>query len=391
MSGPLTGFKIIEMAGMGPGPFCGMLLADMGADVVRVERLTVSDRGIDFPPQFDLLNRGKRSVAIDLKTEEGKAALLNLIGQADALIEGFRPGVMERLGLGPDECQIQNPNLVYGRITGWGQEGPLAQAAGHDLNYIALSGAVHSIGPADGKPSVPLNLIGDFGGGALYLAMGILAAILEAQKSGNGQVVDAAMVDGVASLMTMQYALKQMGAWKGPRGHNLLDGGAPFYDVYETSDGKHISVAPVERRFYEELIERIGLSDTPLPKQNDPKGWSELRVRLSETFKKRTRTEWCELLEGSDACFAPVLDMMEATQHPHSVERYVYTEIEGVVQPNPAPRFSRTPSEVKHAAPVMGADTRHVFLDWGFSASTVDDLESKGLIAGHSVTEVLKF
>jgi len=382
MSGPLRGFKIIEMAGMGPGPFCGMLLADMGADVVRVERLTVSDRGIDFPPQFDLLNRGKRSVAIDLKTEEGKAALLNLIGQADALIEGFRPGVMERLGLGPDECQIQNPNLVYGRITGWGQEGPLAQAAGHDLNYIALSGAVHSIGPADGKPSVPLNLIGDFGGGALYLAMGILAAILEAQKSGKGQVVDAAMVDGVASLMTMQYALKQMGAWKGPRGHNLLDGGAPFYDVYETSDGKHISVAPVERRFYEELIERIGLSDMPLPKQNDPKGWSELRERLSETFKKRTRTEWCELLEGSDACFAPVLDMMEVTQHPHSIERRVYTEIEGVVQPNPAPRFSRTPSEVKHAAPVMGADTRPVFLDWGFSASTVDDLESKGLIAG---------
>jgi len=382
MSGPLRGFKIIEMAGMGPGPFCGMLLADMGADVVRVERLTVSDRGIDFPPQFDLLNRGKRSVAIDLKTEEGKAALLNLIGQADALIEGFRPGVMERLGLGPDECQIQNPNLVYGRITGWGQEGPLAQAAGHDLNYIALSGAVHSIGPVDGKPIVPLNLIGDFGGGALYLAMGILAAILEAQKSGKGQVVDAAMVDGVASLMTMQYALKQMGAWKGPRGHNLLDGGAPFYDVYETSDGKHISVAPVERRFYEELIERIGLSDMPLPKQNDPKGWSELRERLSETFKKRTRTEWCELLEGSDACFAPVLDMMEVTQHPHSIERRVYTEIEGVVQPNPAPRFSRTPSEVKHAAPVMGADTRPVFLDWGFSASTVDDLESKGLIAG---------
>lgn len=382
MSGPLRGFKIIEMAGMGPGPFCGMLLADMGADVVRVERLTVSDRGIDFPPKFDLLNRGKRSVAIDLKTEEGKAALLNLIGQADALIEGFRPGVMERLGLGPDECQIQNPNLVYGRITGWGQEGPLAQAAGHDLNYIALSGAVHSIGPVDGKPIVPLNLIGDFGGGALYLAMGILAAILEAQKSGKGQVVDAAMVDGVASLMTMQYALKQMGAWKGPRGHNLLDGGAPFYDVYETSDGKHISVAPVERRFYEELIERIGLSDMPLPKQNDPKGWSELRERLSETFKKRTRTEWCELLEGSDACFAPVLDMMEVTQHPHSIERRVYTEIEGVVQPNPAPRFSRTPSEVKHAAPVMGADTRPVFLDWGFSASTVDDLESKGLIAG---------
>ena len=381
MSGPLKGFKIIEMAGMGPGPFCGMLLADMGADVVRVERLTVGDRGIDFLPQFDLLNRGKRSVAIDLKTEEGKSTLLNLMGHADALIEGFRPGVMERLGLGPVECQIQNPKLVYGRITGWGQEGPLAQAAGHDLNYVALSGAVHSIGPAAGKPSVPLNLIGDFGGGALYLAMGILAAILEAQKSGQGQVVDAAMVDGVASLMTMQYALKQMGAWKGPRGHNLLDGGAPFYDVYETADGKHISVAPVERRFYEELIERIGLKDSPLPKQNDPKGWSELREHLSEAFKKRTRAEWCELLEGTDACFAPVLDMMEATQHPHSIERHVYTEIDGVVQPNPAPRFSRTPSEIKHAAPAMGADTRNVFLDWGFSESVVDHLEAKGFIA----------
>jgi alpha-methylacyl-CoA racemase len=381
MPGPLTGVKIIEMAGMGPGPFCGMLLADMGADVVRIERLMLGDRGIDFLPQFDLLNRGKRSVAIDLKSDEGRAALLTLISQADALIEGFRPGVMERLGLGPAECLSNNPRLVYGRITGWGQEGPLAQAAGHDLNYVSLAGAVHSIGPAEGKPSVPLNLIGDFGGGALYLAMGLLAAIIEARQSGKGQVVDAAMVDGVASLMTMQYALKQMGAWPGARGRNLLDGGAPFYDVYETSDGHYISIAPVEGRFYKELLDRIGLKDDDLPAQNDPKGWDKVRQRLDIIFKSRSRLEWSGLLEGTDACFAPVLDLMEATQHPHNVERNVYAEIEGVVQPNPAPRFSRTRSTVSHGAPKVGANTKDVLADWGFPLEQINDLQNKGFIA----------
>ena len=381
MSGPLTGIRIIEMAGMGPGPFCGMLLADMGADVVRVERLAASDRGIDFPPRFDLLNRSKRSIAVDLKVAEGKASLLQLIAGADALIEGYRPGVMERLGLGPQDCQRVNPKLVYGRITGWGQDGPLAQAAGHDLNYIALTGALHAIGPADGKPSVPLNLIGDFGGGALYLAMGMLAAILEARQSGQGQVVDTAMVDGVASLMTMQYALKQMGAWKGARGKNLLDGGAPFYDVYETADGRHVSVAPVERRFYEELLERMGLSTAELPAQNNAKEWDQLRARLSEVFKTRTRDEWCSLLEGSDACFAPVLDIEEAAAHAHQVARGVYTRVDGVLQAQPAPRFSRTPASLRNAPPAPGSNTREVLLDWGFDKQAVDQLQSAGHVA----------
>jgi alpha-methylacyl-CoA racemase len=377
----LTGIRIIEMAGMGPGPFCGMLLADMGADVVRVERLAASDRGIDFPPRFDLLNRSKRSIAVDLKVAEGKASLLQLIASADALIEGYRPGVMERLGLGPQDCQRVNPKLVYGRITGWGQDGPLAQAAGHDLNYIALSGALHAIGPANGKPSVPLNLIGDFGGGALYLAMGMLAAILEARQSGQGQVVDTAMVDGVASLMTMQYALKQMGAWKGARGKNLLDGGAPFYDVYETADGRHVSVAPVERRFYEELLERMGLSTAELPAQNNAKEWDQLRARLSEVFKTRTRDEWCSLLEGSDACFAPVLDIEEAAAHPHQVARGVYTRVDGVLQAQPAPRFSRTPASLRNAPPAPGSNTREVLLDWGFDKQAVDQLQTAGHVA----------
>ena len=381
MSGPLTGIRIIEMAGMGPGPFCGMLLADMGADVVRVERLAASDRGIDFPPRFDLLNRSKRSIAVDLKVAEGKASLLQLIASADALIEGYRPGVMERLGLGPQDCQRVNLKLVYGRITGWGQDGPLAQAAGHDLNYIALAGALHAIGPANGKPSVPLNLIGDFGGGALYLAMGMLAAILEARQSGQGQVVDTAMVDGVASLMTMQYALKQMGAWKGARGKNLLDGGAPFYDVYETADGRHVSVAPVERRFYEELLERMGLSTAELPAQNNAKEWDQLRARLSEVFKTRTRDEWCSLLEGSDACFAPVLDIEEAAAHPHQVARGVYTRVDGVLQAQPAPRFSRTPASLRNAPPAPGSNTREVLLDWGFDKQAVDQLQSAGHVA----------
>ncbi len=381
MSGPLTGIRIIEMAGMGPGPFCGMLLADMGADVVRVERLAASDRGIDFPPRFDLLNRSKRSIAVDLKVAEGKASLLQLIASADALIEGYRPGVMERLGLGPQDCQRVNPKLVYGRITGWGQDGPLAQAAGHDLNYIALAGALHAIGPANGKPSVPLNLIGDFGGGALYLAMGMLAAILEARQSGQGQVVDTAMVDGVASLMTMQYALKQMGAWKGARGKNLLDGGAPFYDVYETADGRHVSVAPVERRFYEELLERMGLSTAELPAQNNAKEWDQLRARLSEVFKTRTRDEWCSLLEGSDACFAPVLDIEEAAAHPHQVARGVYTRVDGVLQAQPAPRFSRTPASLRNAPPAPGSNTREVLLDWGFDKQAVDQLQTAGHVA----------
>ncbi len=381
MAGPLQGIRVIEMAGMGPGPFCGMLLADMGADVVRIERLTASDRGIDFPPRFDLLNRNKRSVAINLKSTEGTASLLRLIAGADALIEGFRPGVMERLGVSPEACRSVNEKLVYGRITGWGQDGPLAQAAGHDLNYIALSGALHSIGPAQGKPTVPLNLIGDFGGGALYLAMGMLAAIIEAGKSGQGQVVDTAMVDGVASLMTMQYALMQMGIWKHPRGENLLDGGAPFYDVYETSDGRHVSVGAIEQRFYEELLQRMGLQDAALPGQNDRRGWQQLRERLAAVFATRTRDEWCAVFEDSDACFAPVLDPSEAVTHPHSVARGVYTQVDGVTQPQPVPRFSRTVSALRNAPPAPGSDTAQVLADWGFDASNIASLQAIGAVA----------
>ena len=380
MTGPLHGIRVIEMAGMGPGPFCGMLLADMGADVVRVERLAASDRGIDFPPRFDLLNRNKRSVAIDLKSDAGRNAVLRLIGKADALIEGFRPGVMERLGLGPDECLGVNQRLVYGRITGWGRDGPLAAAAGHDVNYIALAGALHAIGPARGKPAVPLNLIGDFGGGALFLAMGMLAAVLEARQSGKGQVVDTAMVDGVASLMTMHYALLQMGMWKNPRGENLLDGGAPFYDVYATSDGLHIAVGALEGRFYDELLERIGLQGEALPKQNDPDGWEQLRERLAAVFASRTRAQWCELLEGTDACFAPVLSPAEALAHPHSVARGVYADVDGVMQPRPVPRFSRTPSSLRHAPHAPGEDTAQALADWGFSSDEIAGLQAVGAI-----------
>ncbi len=380
MAGPLSGIRVIEMAGMGPGPFCGMLLADMGADVVRVERLAATDRGIDFPPKFDLLNRNKRSLAIDLKSEAGRAAVLRLAGSAHMLIEGFRPGVMERLGLGPQECLAVSPALVYGRITGWGQEGPLANAAGHDLNYIALAGALEAIGPAGGAPSVPLNLIGDFGGGALYLAMGLLAAVIEARSSGKGQVVDCAMVDGVASLLTMQYALLQMGQWKRPRGENLLDGGAPFYGVYRTADGQYVSVAPVEKRFYEEMLERIGLSGETLPRQNDPAGWATLRERLAAVFASRTRAEWDAVLEGTDACYAPVLNLREAAAHPHSQARGVYTQVEGVLQANPAPRFSRTPSAVRHGAPAPGADTAQVLADWGFSPDDIGQMQAGRVI-----------
>lgn len=369
--GPLSGVRVIEMAGIGPGPFCGMLLADMGADVVRIDRLSDSDRGVNFPSHLDLLNRNKRSVAIDLKSPQGLETVKELIQTADVLLEGFRPGVMEKLGLGPETCLAVNPRLVFGRITGWGQDGPLAQAAGHDLNYIALSGALEAIGSPGKPPTIPLNLIGDFGGGALYLAMGVLAAVIEARRSGAGQVVDAAIIDGVNSLMTMQYALKQMGAWSSARGCNLLDGGAPFYSVYETKDGHFISIAPVEKRFYEEFLKRLELSPTNLPKQNDARGWQQMRSRFTEIFKSRTRAEWCDILEGTDACFAPVLNMDEVRTHPHNVARQMFLEVDGVLNPAPAPRFSRTASELSRSPPKMGADTENALLDWGLSADQI--------------------
>lgn len=378
--GPLSGIRIIEMAGIGPGPFCGMLLADMGADVVRIERLTDSDKGVNFPNKFDLLNRNKRSIAIDLKAPEGLDTVRSLLAQAEVLLEGFRPGVMEKLGLGPTACLAINPQLVYGRMTGWGQDGPLSQAAGHDLNFIALTGALDAIGSKGEPPTIPLNLIGDFGGGALYLAMGVLAAVIEARSSGLGQVVDAAIVDGVSSLMTMQYALKQMGAWPNPRGSNLLDGGAPFYAAYETKDGLHVSIAPVEQRFYEQFLERIGLDAADLPKQNDPRGWEQMRARFAEIFKQRTRAEWCEILEGSDACFAPVLGMDECAGHPHNAARNMFVDVDGVRNPAPAPRFSRTASELRCAPPQVGADTRQALADWGVSSEKIASLHAAKVI-----------
>ncbi|MFL1456331.1 CaiB/BaiF CoA transferase family protein [Marinobacter sp. GN3S48] len=378
--GVLTGVCVVEMAGIGPGPFCGMLLADMGADVIRVDRIDQVDRGINFPSKFDLLNRNKRSIAIDLKSRQGLETVHELVKKADVLIEGFRPGAMEKLGLGPDVCLSLNPKLAYGRMTGWGQDGAMSKAAGHDLNFIALTGVLDSIGKRDDSPTIPLNLIGDFGGGALYLALGLLAAVIEARSSGEGQVVDAAIVDGVSSLMTMQYALKQMGQWSGSRGTNLIDGGAPFYNVYETSDGLYVSIAPVEGRFYGEMLNRLGLGDEELPKQNDPKGWQKLNSRFAEVFKSRTRDEWCQLLLGTDACFAPVLTTDEYISHPHSVEREAFVEIDGVTNPSPAPRFSRTPSKVIRVPPKTGRDTTEVLKDWGITDERVAELRAQGVI-----------
>jgi alpha-methylacyl-CoA racemase len=378
--GTLAGVRIIEMAGIGPGPFCGMLLADMGAEVLRIDRIAPSDLGMPLPSKFDLLNRNKRSVAVDLKTPGGREAVMRLIAGADALIEGFRPGVMERLGLGPDACAHHNPRLVYGRMTGWGQEGPLSQSASHDINYISLTGALNAIGRAGDAPVIPLNLVGDFGGGALYLAMGILAALLSVRSTGLGQVIDASICDGVANLMTMHFGYRQAGQWSIKRGANLTDGGAPFYDVYETRDGLFISVGAVEHKFYVELLSRIGLRHDDLHAQNDANGWSRLRARLAEAFKTRTRDEWCQLLQGTDACFAPVLDMDECVRHPHNVSRNVYIDVDGVTNPAPAPRFSRTPSAIRKGPSVPGGDTDAALLDWQFSQGEIAALKASGAI-----------
>jgi alpha-methylacyl-CoA racemase len=340
--GPLAGLKIIELAGIGPGPMCAMLLADMSATVLRIDRPGGSDLGLARPLRYDLLLRGRHSIAVDLKSAAGQALALRLVERADALIEGFRPGVTERLGLGPDDCLTRNPRLVYGRVTGWGQDGPLAQAAGHDINYIALAGALHAFGRHGQPPTPPLNLLGDFAGGALYLAFGMVCGILEARRSGQGQVVDAAMVDGVASLMTAAVGGVAAGLSTHERGTNHLDTGAHFYDVYECADGKWISIAPIEGKFYAELLRRLDLDPASLPPQMDREHWPEAQTRLAELFKTRTRGEWCSLLEGTDACFAPVLTTDEAPLHPHNRARGTFVEIDGIVQPAPAPRFSRT-------------------------------------------------
>lgn len=382
MSGPLSGVKILEIAGIGPGPFAAMLLADMGADILRVDRAQSCVGGNPESPPADVLNRGRRSIGLDLKNPDGVETLLKLVEQADALIEGFRPGVCERLGIGPDICLARNPKLVFGRMTGWGQEGPYAQMAGHDINYISLAGALEPIGRAGEKPLPPLNLVGDFGGGGMFLAFGVVCALLEAKSSGQGQVVDAAMVDGSATLMTMFHAFRAMGIWEDKRGSNLLDTGAWYYEVYETSDGKYVSVGALERQFYDEMITLTGLKDDPdLPSQHDKNTWPAMKERLAAVFLTKTRDEWCEILEGSDACFAPVLSMEEAPKHPHNVERQTFVERNGIVQPAPAPRFSRTPGDIQRPPSFPGQHTDEALTDWGLDPDHVAKLRAAGAIA----------
>ena len=378
----MTGVKVVEVAGIGPGPFAAMLLADMGADVIRVDRAgAVGPVPEGTAPPLDLLNRGRRSVGVDLKSAEGAEVVLRLVASADAFIEGFRPGVAERLGIGPGPCMERNPRLVYGRMTGWGQDGPLAEAAGHDLNYIALAGALHPMGRAGSPPAPPLNLVGDFGGGALYLAFGIVCALLEARDSQRGQVVDAAMVDGAAHLMTMFHSLRALGFWGEERESNLLDGGAHFYDTYETKDAKFVSIGPIEPKFYAELRALAGLDSGEWDAQMDRARWPELKLRLAEVISRRTRDEWCSLLEGTDACFAPVLTMDEAPKHPHNVHRGTFTEVAGVVQPATAPRFSRTPGAIAAPPAHPGQHTDEALGDWGLSADEIADLRRHGAIA----------
>jgi alpha-methylacyl-CoA racemase len=380
MSGPLTGVKVLEIAGIGPGPFCGMLLADMGADVLRVDRLQSSDLGLPVEPRFDIMSRGRRSIALDLKRPESAAMVLDCAAKADALIEGFRPGVTERLGFGPDACHARNPRLVYGRITGWGQDGPLAQAAGHDINYIALTGALHAIGRGGGAPVPPLNLVGDFGGGGMVLAFGIACALFEARASGKGQVIDAAMTEGAASLMAMFYGRMAAGDWRDQRGVNVLDTGAPWYDAYETADGKHVAIGSIEGRFYAELLARLGLDPETLPGQHERKRWPELRAAFSAAFKSKTRDEWCLKMEGTDVCFAPVLSLAEAPQHAHNRARSAFIEVDGVKQPAPAPRYSRTPGAIARGAPRRGEGGAQALADWGFGRTEIEGYRARGAL-----------
>ncbi|MFC9247875.1 CaiB/BaiF CoA transferase family protein [Streptomyces sp. NPDC057136] len=372
--GPLTGVRVVELAGIGPGPFAAMLLADLGADVVRVDRPGGAGLGID--PALDLTNRNKRSVIVDLKAEDGAARVLDLVERADILIEGYRPGVAERLGVGPDACLARNPQLVYGRMTGWGQDGPLAQRAGHDIAYIAVTGTLSMIGKPGEPPTVPANLVGDYAGGSLYLVVGVLAALQHARTPGGaGQVVDAAIVDGAAHLATMMHGMLAAGSWQDRRGSNLLDGGCPFYGTYETADGQYMAVGPLEQRFYEEFITLLGIADTA-PDRGDLTRWGELRTAVAERFLTRTRTEWTEVFEGTDACVAPVLSLREAPHHPHIAARSTFVEHGGLTQPAPAPRFSATPVSVRSGPARPGADTEDVARDWdvpGLRISSTDD------------------
>ncbi|MDH6282646.1 CaiB/BaiF CoA transferase family protein [Prescottella agglutinans] len=381
MTGPLSGCKVVELAGLGPAPFAAMTLADLGAEVVRVER----PGGSGFFPgleHLDILNRGKKSVALDLKDSRAVAAVLDMVAQADILIEGYRPGVVERLGLGPDTCFERNPRLVYGRMTGWGQQGPLAHSAGHDIGYIALTGALHAIGSQGGPPQIPLNLVGDFGGGAIYLVMGVLAALRHSDRTGQGQVVDAAIVDGAAHLLGSAHMMLAANSWNDERGVNMLDGGWPFYAVYETSDGKYMAVGALEPQFYAELLRILGLGLDPKA-QHDRSQWPEMRRLLAATFMQRTRDEWAAEFEGTDACVAPVLSLVEAAEHPHVAARGTIVEHDGVLQAAPAPRFSGTPTGFGTPPPVPGRDTAEVLRAWGVSG--FDDLIDAGIMGETAV------
>ena len=382
--GPLNGIKVVEIASIGPGPYCAMMLADMGADVIRVDRKNQAGRPgttVGANPRHEVLNRGRRSVAVDLKNPEAIETVLKMCEGADVILEGFRPGVMERLGLGPEIVQARNEKIVYGRMTGWGQDGPYANVAGHDINYIALSGVLHALGREGDKPLPPMNLVGDFGGGGMLLAFGIVSALFEAQRSGQGQVVDAAMVDGAALLMAPIYGLEKMGRWDGDnRGVNLLDTGAHFYEVYETSDGKFISIGSIEPQFYALLLEKSGVNAEDFADQQNKENWRDHKATLEAVFKTKSRDEWCNIMEYTDICFAPVLSMNEAHAHPHNAERGTFIEVEGVRQPRPAPRFSRTEPEVARPSPIPGEHNDEALQEWGFSADEIAALREADAI-----------
>ena len=374
--GPLTGIRVVEMAGIGPGPFTAMMLSDLGAEVIRVDRLSHKGTG----HRANVLNRGRKSIAVDLKNPRGVETTLRLIEQADVVLEGFRPGVMERLGLGPEECLSVNPRLIFGRMTGWGQTGPLSQAAGHDINYISIAGALGAMGYADRPPAPPLNLVGDFGGGAMYLLTGILAALVERATSGQGQIIDAAMTDGTASLLSPFFGLMAMNMWTTDRFSNRLDGGAFYYGSYECSDGKYISIGSLEPQFYAELLEKAEITDPEFQEQLDEAAWPAKREKLDQLFKTRTRQQWCDIMEGTDVCFAPVLDLKEAPAHPHNIDRKTFVELDGVVQPAPAPRFSRTQGEIQGPAAMAGEHTREVLSAWNFTDQEIGELQASGAI-----------
>jgi alpha-methylacyl-CoA racemase len=379
--GPLSGYRIVEFAGLGPAPFAGMMLSDMGAEVLRVER---ANAPVMQDPKLNIMNRGRKSVAIDLKNPEGVDIAQELIKKADCLIEGYRPGVMERLGLGPDICLEVNPKLVYGRMTGWGQDGPLANAAGHDINYIALTGALHAFGHKNDKPVPPLNLVGDFGGGAMFLSFGIVCALLEASKSGQGQIVDAAMVDGIASLTSMFHGLIANGLWQDKPASNSLDSAAHFYDTYECADGKFVAIGAIEPKFYELLVEKIGLANDPqMHNQHDPSEWPELSNKFAAVFRTKSRAEWCKILEGTDACFAPVLSFGEAIEHPHMKSRGNFITQGNLTQPAPAPRFSRTPGSIQSPPSEPGSHSKEALKRWGIEKSKIENLIQNKIVLQH--------